>query len=322
MMDYFDFNVGDLFEYHGKKTSGALPQQVIYVRKYEIMAKVVSGDTVRYSVDSYEVDTNYSTVPFPPVTTVSVTYSGLQHYDLMFIDSADHFGNKFNNQPISQLNRGYESFEFYGFPVSLMGLYDTSFYRCHLFLDSNSLNCIQLGSISDYRSFYGEPYYSGSIVPYTFSDTLMPIGMSNSLSWNDLTEGMTVTLKEGLGQTFINWSSHFEHMWGEKLWAYRKGNDTVGVFSAQNLFDGINEPGQTLNVHVFPNPSSGTFTVQLPANTIASIEILDLQGRIVKTFANQSGQISLQADDLADGVYLLQISAPEGKAQQKIVIRH
>lgn len=312
MMDYFNFNVGDLFEYHGTSFYGFNPVRVVYVRKFEIMNKVISGDTVTYFVDSYEIDTNYTMQ-----SSNYISLSGLQQLQLVFIDSADHFGNYFNNQLINQWNRAYDPFIWQTISNgwgSTIEYGDTCFYRCDLFLDSLNLNSIHFGSVPDYESYSYPIYYSGSIIPSAVSDTLMAVGMYG--------ETTTFTLTEGLGQTFSYWSQNFEHQWGEKLWAYRKGNDTVGVFSAQNLFDGISEQPQMLNVHVFPNPSSGTFTVQLPANVIAAIEILDLQGRVVKTFTNQSGQISLQADDLADGIYLLKISTPEGHAQRKIVISH
>jgi hypothetical protein len=321
MMDYFNFDIGDMFEYHGYANHGYSPQVVTYVRKYEIVNKVVSGDSVTYSIDSYEVDTNY--VPMPPSTTY-YTYTGLQHHDIIFVDSADHFGNKFNNQPISLWNRTYNPFYFFTAISTHMtcdkDLSDTCFYRCDLFVDSNNLNCIHFGSVSDYKLFWGEPFYSGSVVPNTVSDTLRPVVQANL--WNYQTEQATFTLKEGLGQTYANWSSHFEEMWGETLWAYRKGNDTVGVFTPQVLFDGINERPLALAVRVFPNPTSGVINVQLPANTIVIINILDLQGRIVKTFTDLDGQVSLQAGDLADGIYLLRIESPAGNGQQKIIIAH
>ncbi len=312
MMDYFNFDIGDLFEFHGMNLFGFNPVRVVYVRKFEIMNKVISGDTVTYSVDSYEIDTNYTMQ-----SSSYITLSGLQQFQLVFIDSADHFGNYFNNQLISQWNRAYDPFLWQtisnGWGNSIE-YGDTCFYRCDLFLDSLNLNSIHFGSVPEHDVFWFPTYYSGSIIPYVVSDTLMAVGMNG--------ETTTFTLTEGLGQTFSFWSQNFEHQWGEKLWAYRKGNDTVGVFSAQNLFDGISEHSRMLNINVFPNPSSGTFKVQLPANTIAEIEILDLQGRVVKTFSKQSGQISLQADDLADGIYLLRVTTPIGNGQQKIIISH
>ncbi|CAN5800925.1 hypothetical protein BH11BAC7_BH11BAC7_05530 [soil metagenome] len=319
-MDYFNFAIGDMFEYHGQEEHGWSPQKVIYVRQYEIMNKVISGDTVTYSVDSYEVDTNYFPVSFPPTTTI--TFSGLQHYNLIFIDSADHLGNKFNNQLISQWNRIYSGIN----PWAVQAwtapeeLSDTCYYRCNLFQDSLHLQSIQFGSISDYSSFYGEPFYSGSAVPNALSDTLMPVTMANSFNYYS-TEGATIILTEGLGQTFVNWSSHFEQAWGEKLWAYRERNDTVGTFTSKLLFDGISEQPLRLPIYVFPNPSNGTINVQIPANTIADITILDLQGRVVKTFSKQTGSIVLDANDLAVGIYMLDARSPMGNSQQKIIIR-
>lgn len=318
MMDYFNFSVGDLFEYHGKTTSGATPQQVYYVHQYEIMNKIVSGDTVTYSVDSYRIDSNYTTTFWPPVTTMTVAFSGLQHLTMVFIDSADHFGNKFNNQLMRQSNRIYDSFSPWMTPFP--EYFDSCYYRCGLFLDSNSLHAIHIGPIPNpnYNFPGNHIMYSGSITPS--SDTLMPFDF-NTFGMNG---GKTIalTLTEGLGQTFTFYDDNFEWMWGEKLWAYRKGNDTVGTFTNKLLFDGISEQERMLAVYVFPNPSSGVINIQLPANTNADISILDLQGRVVKTFAKQSGQITLQAADLVDGIYLLDVRSSLGNAQQKIVISH
>lgn len=68
------------------------------------------------------------------------------------------------------------------------------------------------------------------------------------------------------------------------------------------------------NVKIYPNPSMGTLTVELPQNMVAeAINICDMQGRLItiEMQKTSSGQLQITTADLENGMYqlLIQTSA-------------
>ncbi|TBX68375.1 T9SS type A sorting domain-containing protein [Flavobacterium silvisoli] len=74
------------------------------------------------------------------------------------------------------------------------------------------------------------------------------------------------------------------------------------------------------NAVVYPNPTHEVFTVLSQSSVaIENIEIIDLNGRIVKVFTPSEQQQQFSASDLAKGIYILKISSREGKTTCKMV---
>ena len=91
------------------------------------------------------------------------------------------------------------------------------------------------------------------------------------------------------------------------------GVDTVYVyFDFANCF-GIGEDNIETSVMVWPNPTSGTFTLSLDGfRNEAEIEISTLEGKMVfkefiKTGADGSFQKTLDLSGEPDGIYLLRV---------------
>ena len=83
-----------------------------------------------------------------------------------------------------------------------------------------------------------------------------------------------------------------------------------------NFVSAKDENGPLLNVRIFPNPNTGTFTVELPqpASPGTTFRIIDITGRLAletKTGAG-SAQQTIQAGNLPNGLYFLQV-LEEGK---------
>ena len=83
----------------------------------------------------------------------------------------------------------------------------------------------------------------------------------------------------------------------------------------QNSFD---------HIKVYPNPSTGNFTIDLSLeaqNLIQSVDVLDLSGRMVHTQAWASNQINL--DKLSPGIYFLNLIGKEGNFvfREKLIIQ-
>ena len=76
-----------------------------------------------------------------------------------------------------------------------------------------------------------------------------------------------------------------------------------------------------LKFKIFPNPANETITIEYSSNiTVKKIQLVDLSGRIVKTFTNTKDKI-LYVNDLSKGNYLLTIHTPEGSFSEKIILK-
>ena len=91
------------------------------------------------------------------------------------------------------------------------------------------------------------------------------------------------------------------------------GNPTNAVLGSPNRFTVSIEENDLLSAKIFPNPSSGRFTLQISLDTEECIvEFLSITGQIVKSQkAFSKGGIlyeSFDATDLSKGVYMLRVN--------------
>lgn len=95
------------------------------------------------------------------------------------------------------------------------------------------------------------------------------------------------------------------------------GAITLGDLSLQNL--STNDFSAT-KLLVYPNPSKDIVNISNSLNTVVNtIEIADLNGRIVKSqnINANNGQVSIS--DLSSGVYMMKITSDKGTATKKII---
>lgn len=88
----------------------------------------------------------------------------------------------------------------------------------------------------------------------------------------------------------------------------------------RRIVNGIKDDYLQTNLAIFPNPSQGTFTLELPENAAFNLEILDLAGKVIKTQTGVAGKNLLQMEDAPKGVYLLKISSKNGVAIKKLIL--
>jgi hypothetical protein len=78
---------------------------------------------------------------------------------------------------------------------------------------------------------------------------------------------------------------------------------SVNNLPCQHQYVGIDSPEEPDNIFIYPNPTSNWFTIQ-SEKPIDRIEILDLNGRVKKTYLNHS---QFSTEDLPAGMYLMYI---------------
>jgi hypothetical protein len=82
---------------------------------------------------------------------------------------------------------------------------------------------------------------------------------------------------------------------------------------------GIPESTNNNSFSIYPNPTSGQFTILLPTEN-ASIRVTNMMGEeIIKEQAKQK-TITLQLN--ANGVYIVYVKTKEGTTAQKLIVSH
>jgi len=71
--------------------------------------------------------------------------------------------------------------------------------------------------------------------------------------------------------------------------------------------ESINELNR--NVHLFPNPTSGKFEVQIDIDYLksAKVSMIDVHGKLIRSFETRQKNFELDISDVTNGVYLLQL---------------
>ncbi|KAA9340933.1 LamG-like jellyroll fold domain-containing protein [Adhaeribacter soli] len=105
---------------------------------------------------------------------------------------------------------------------------------------------------------------------------------------------------------------------------YANGNGPANLVDNINVVNrivlGTRNAFSQKNLTVFPNPSRGMFTVELPDANAYTLEVTDLTGKVIKTQKAVSGKNMLDLNDSAKGVYLLKVSSKNGIAFKKLII--
>lgn len=72
---------------------------------------------------------------------------------------------------------------------------------------------------------------------------------------------------------------------------------------------------------VYPNPSNGTFTVELADNNGVSVEVYNSGGQLVFSQPVNSNEVSVSLNNNAAGIYIVKINTTNGTITKKIVVR-
>ena len=73
-------------------------------------------------------------------------------------------------------------------------------------------------------------------------------------------------------------------------------------------------------LNLFPNPAQDAFELKLPAHITAfRVNLLDMHGRLVRTFSPITSSTTLNIEDIPAGMYLVQVKTDLGTYQQKLI---
>ena len=73
------------------------------------------------------------------------------------------------------------------------------------------------------------------------------------------------------------------------------------------------------NLQVYPNPNSGVFTVELNNGLTKNIEVMDVTGRVILANTSENDQITVNINNLSNGVYYVKVKSDNAVEVLKVV---
>ena len=83
---------------------------------------------------------------------------------------------------------------------------------------------------------------------------------------------------------------------------------------------GVKENALQTAINVFPNPSTGEFSVSVPTAKAFTLEVTDLTGRVIAKEVIRNSNTKVDLKGQAKGVYLLKITSEGASAVQKLIV--
>jgi hypothetical protein len=286
--DFFNFNVGDVFQYHGKSINYGIGYGTGWLEKVTVISRDSSPEGYHYGVISTGMSWQESLIG--PVGDSTHFY-----YDTtnVYIDSAGHPCNFY---PL-QLVRDPQDPVLSGPNASWM----------KIFSDTGQVISRQEGLV------FGTPE-EAPLYNYGGPDTLEPAGYMNFIK----------KYSTGLGQV-IDRVEIFEISWYNDMIGYVKSGDTTGiVYPDEFILQKINERKMSAGIKVFPNPARERIYIQFPEPTTGSVWIgmFSTDGRNV--FSSEcdlrGDKIEVTLPSLSPGIYFVRVTSGENTASSRIFI--
>ena len=96
---------------------------------------------------------------------------------------------------------------------------------------------------------------------------------------------------------------------------YAVGNEIVMKYTDPSGLD--NNTFSETNFDLYPNPATKSLTIETSKN--ATVEIVNMQGQLVKAIPNISNKTSIDISGLQDGMYFVKLTTDEGSVVRKFV---
>jgi hypothetical protein len=102
-----------------------------------------------------------------------------------------------------------------------------------------------------------------------------------------------------------------------EIWQFVSRYDINGLIDCQGTSIHVGHNTSTLN-NIYPNPSSGLFTVTVTNQTNNQASLFDALGKLVAT-SNEVGTFNIDLSDMPVGIYTLRLDTESGTVTKKLV---
>lgn len=302
------------------------------------MSFVSSSITVNTAVAG-QLEMGYSINPFETVT-ILFTFHINSPTDTMPVNIGDilHF-----NSTISIVNDENIADNTFNYNQTVVGSFDPNSIEC---LEGNSLDPIEIGNYLHYAVNFENTgtYEAQNVVVKDVIDT-SKYDM-NTLQIMDSSNPMYVRITNNVVE-FIFQNIHLAASSGNPpvgghgtiLFKIKSKNNLVAgdyVEKTADIFFDYNAPiatnvAQTVyttlsnsihtidaSISVYPNPTNSVININA-SNTIKSIELYDVQGRLLQTKLENNVNSKIDITNKQNGIYFLKITSDKGSKVEKIV---
>lgn len=96
----------------------------------------------------------------------------------------------------------------------------------------------------------------------------------------------------------------------------------TGIEPDSTVIAGVKEVAVGAGLNIYPNPAKDFVNIDLHGTKTTEVIVMDMAGRemIRQAVANNASAITIPVNDLAEGMYLIQIQAAEGTLARKLTI--
>lgn len=110
----------------------------------------------------------------------------------------------------------------------------------------------------------------------------------------------------------------------------RRYIDTIMWYSSPRIMTVLGLPGLGINnntinselVSLYPNPVTENFTVTVTGQNVQSVTVMDLNGRVIRTWNNlNTGNAVISRDNIAAGLYMVKVKTSEGEAVRQVIFK-
>ncbi|NVO02970.1 MAG: T9SS type A sorting domain-containing protein [Bacteroidetes bacterium] len=145
---------------------------------------------------------------------------------------------------------------------------------------------------------------------YHFNDT-------NNLN-TTVYEGMgkATGFLESLGSSLCGWLTETDN----HLVCYAQQDTTLQFttsYPCQLFLEGLNNIANETGINIFPNPATNNLTIETPEK--ATLEIINIEGQLIKTFNTAEKQTTIDVADLSNGIYFIKAKTDRGVAVKKFI---
>jgi hypothetical protein len=280
--DFFSFNLGDKFEY--RTEAGIRWVDLDLIEQITINSNLSQGDTISYGITKKTIRYIwlYNNIYDTVYTYINDTLTFIKQ-DYLYLDK--YVGESLNYQQCGLTHK----------PIYLT--------------KTNSFNCIS--KTFDYDQFI-------DISSDTIHETGCPSDITGCLSrYYNTTYGVNVGFIH-MDSSEITMQVYDKYRYKNLTAAEIKGI-TYGVFTPDSLFlsEVPDSNNASIKLTVFPNPVTNYLTVETPQKS--EIQILNIEGQIIKSFVDAEKHITIDVSDFAKGLYFIKVKTENGVAVEKFV---